>query len=198
MYIDNLINKFGYSEMYEWSELFKFNIVPYGRFVTFDDNEIGKIRLAHLGDYIIGVTTINSVITSDDPEEWQGKYLCNEYGDCYLQEKENAIAQKQYDSKLEMPYIATYKQKEMVPVINDQYDESKNYVKRSDRQEWIRVNLLGKCIVVDNGECQPGKFCTVGENGIAKPTDISRGMPYVNKWYVIDRLTDNTIMIFFK
>ena len=44
--IDKLMNKFGYSEMYEWSELFEFNIVPYGRFVTFDSNEPGKIKLA--------------------------------------------------------------------------------------------------------------------------------------------------------
>ena len=47
MFINNLINKFGYSEMYEWSELFKYNIVPFGRFVTFADNEIGKTKLAN-------------------------------------------------------------------------------------------------------------------------------------------------------
>ena len=192
------MNQFGYSEMYEWSELFKFNIVPYGRFVTFDNNEPGKIRLGHTSDYIIGVTTINAVCTSDNPEEWQGKYLCNEYGDCLLQEKDIATAHEHYDDVKEIPYIATIKDTKIVPIINDEYDPSKEYVRRSERSEWVRVNLIGKCIVVDNGECQPGKFCTVGENGIAKPTDISRGMPYVNKWYVIDRLTDNTIMIFFK
>ena len=198
MFIDKLMNKFGYSEMYEWSELFKFDIVPYGRFVTFDNNEPGKIRLGHTSDYIIGVTTINTVCTSDNPEEWQGKYLCNEYGDCLLQEKDIATAHECYDDVKELQYIATIKDTKIVPIINDEYDSTKEYIPRSERQEWIRVNLIGKCIVVDNGECQPGKFCTVGENGIAKPTDISRGMPYVNKWYVIDRLTDNTIMIFFK
>lgn len=198
MFIDNLINKFGYSEMYEWSELFKYNIVPYGRFVTFDNNEPGKIRLAHIGDYIIGVTTINTVCTSDDPEEWQGKYLCNEYGDYLLQSKDVAVALNAYDDIEEIPYIATIKNTEVVPVINENFDSELTYKKRSNRNEWIRVNLLGKCIVVDNGECQAGQWCTVGQDGIAKPTDISRGMPYVNKWYVIDRLTENTIMIFFK
>lgn len=198
MFIDNLINKFGYSEMYEWSELFKFDIVPYGRFVTFDNNEPGKIRLAHISDYIIGVTTINTVCTSDDPEEWQGKYLCNEYGDYLLQSKDVAIALNAYDDIEEIPYIATIKNTEVVPVINENFDSELTYKKRSNRNEWIRVNLLGKCIVVDNGECKPGQWCTVSENGIAVPTDTSRGMPYVNKWYVIDRLTENTIMIFFK
>lgn len=198
MFIDKLMNEFGYSEMYEWSELFKYDIVPYGRFVTFDDNDPGKIRLGHISDYIIGVTTINTVCTSDNPKEWQGKYLCNEYGDCFLQEKNKAVATRTWDEELEFPYIATVKETEVVPVINDEYDSSKEYKKRTDRPEWIRVNLLGKCIVEDNGECQPGKFCTVGENGIAYPTDTSYGMPYVNKWYVLGRLTEKTIMIFFK
>ena len=194
MFIDNLINKFGYSEMYEWSELFEFNIVPYGRFVTFDSNEPGKIKLAQNDEDIIGVTTINSVITSDDPDEWQGKYLCNEYGDCFLKEKDKAVAVNAYDDINEMPYIATYKDKEIVPVINEHFDKSLKYKKRSNRQEWIRVNLLGKCIVVDDGNCKPGKYCTVGKDGIAIPCEYIEP----KKYYVIDRLTENTIMIFFK
>ena len=195
MYIDKLMNKFGYSEMYEWSELFEFNIVPYGRFVSFDNNEPGKIKLANNDDNIIGVTTINSVITSDDPNEWQGKYLCNEYGDCFLQKKDKAAAINAYDDINEMPYVATYKDSEVVPVVNDTFDKSRIYKKRSERPEWVRVNLLGKCIVVDNGNCKPGGYCTVSkEGGIAVPCDDIES----KKYYVIDRLTDNTIMIFFK
>lgn len=195
MYIDKLMNKFGYSEMYEWSELFEFNIVPYGRFVSFDNNEPGKIKLANNYDNIIGVTTINSVITSDDPNEWQGKYLCNEYGDCFLQKKDKAVAVNAYDDINEMPYVATYKDSEVVPVVNDTFDKSRIYKKRSERPEWVRVNLLGKCIVVDDGNCKPGGYCTVSkEGGIAVPCDDIEP----KKYYVIDRLTDNTIMIFFK
>ena len=200
MYINKLMNKFGYSEMYEWSELFRYDIVPYGRFVTFDANEPGKICLASQYDFILGVTTINTAITSDDPEEWQGKYLCNEYGDCLLQSKDKAIAINAYDDVEELPYIATIKDTEVVPVINDNFDKELTYKKRSDRNEWIRVNLLGKCIVVDNGECIPGKYCIVGDNGIAMPSNFSVKMSskITNSYYVIDRLTKNTIMIFFK
>ena len=183
--------------MYEWSELFKYDIVPYGRFVTFDDNDHGKIRLGHTSDYIIGVTTINTVCTSDNPKEWQGKYLCNEYGDILLQKHNVTRAKEDYNDIEELPYITTFNDTEIVPVTNPSYKELE-YIKRSNRQEWVRVNLLGKCIVTDNGECKSGKFCTVGEDGIAKPTDTLGGMPYVNKWYVISRLTENTIMIFFK
>lgn len=198
MYIDKLMNKFGYSEMYEWSELFEHNIVPYGRFVTFDKKEPGKIRLANKEDYPIGVTTINSVITSDDPEEWQAKYICNEYGDIFLKEKDKAVAVNAYDDINEMPYVATYKDIDVVPVINDDFDKKKEYIKRSNRPEWIRVHLLGKCIVVDDGTCQPGQLCTIGENGTAVPAETTNNWPYVNKFIVIDRLTENTIMIFFK
>ena len=177
MYLDKLMNTFGYSEMYEWSERFKFDIIPYGRFVTFDSDEPGKIRLCNSYDGTIGVTTINTVITSDNPEEWQGKYLCNEFGDIYLQENE---------SNESITKIS--------PVINELYNSELSYKKRSDRPEWIRVNLLGKCIVVDNGECCGGKYCTIGNDGIAIPCKYIEP----KKYYVIGRLTENTIMIFFK
>lgn len=195
MFIDNLINKFGYSEMYEWSELFKFDIVPFGRFVTFDTNSYGKIKLVDDdNDFIVGVTTINSLITSDDPEEWQGKYLCNEFGDILLHEKEYVKAENTYDDVEELPYVKTLKDIKLEPVVNESYNKDLIYKKRSDRYEWIRVNLLGKCIVVDDGTCESGKWCKPSKDGIATlcNTDVK------NKYYVIGRLTENTILIFFK
>lgn len=195
MYIDNLMNKFGYSEMYEWSELFKYDIVPFGRFVSFDNNDPGKIELFNkTSKLILGVTTVNAVCTSDDPDEWQGKYLCNEFGDYLLQEKPKAVAYNGYDDIEEIPYIGTIRETDVVPVINEAYEKELNYVKRSERNEWVRVNILGKCIVVDNGKCVPGNFCMPSEGGIAVPYDLVS----INKYYVIDRLTENTILIFFK
>ena len=195
MYINNLMNKFGYSEMYEWSELFKYDIVPFGRFVSLSHNDPGKIKLyKNDNDLIIGVTTVNAVCTSDDPDEWQGKYLCNEFGDYLLQEKPKVIAYNGYDDVEEIPYIGTIRETEVVPVINEQYESELTYKKRSERNEWVRVNLLGKCIVVDNGQCMPGHYCMPYEGGIAVPyNNVS-----LHKYYVIDRLTEDTIMIFFK
>ena len=194
MFIHNLQNKFGYSEMYEWSELFKYNIIPFGRFVTFSKNEIGKINLATDNDFIIGVTTINSACISDDPDEWQGKYICNQYGDILLEEKDIAHAENEYDNKEEFKYIKTVYNKQIGPVINEDYKENLSYVKRSNRNEWVRVNILGKCIVVDDGTLNAGDWCTVGKDGIATQANMNS----INKYYVIDRLTEETIMIFFK
>lgn len=190
MFIDNLMNKFGYSEMYEWSELFKYDIIPYGRFVMFDPKSPCKIILADSKDNVIGVTTINTTIVSDNPTEWQGKYLCNEYGDIYLKKRDVAVAQNNYDDINELNYIGTIKKTEVVPVINNNYDPNKQYVKRSDRNEWAAVNILGKCIVVDDGSCEAGGKCTVTSEG--KATKANDG------YYVIGRLSENTIMIFFK
>jgi len=194
MFIHNLQNKFGYSEMYEWSELFKYNIIPFGRFVTFSKNEIGKINLATDNDFIIGVTTINFACVSDDPDEWQGKYICNQYGDILLEEKDIAHAENEYDNKEEFKYIKTVYNKQIGPVINEDYKENLSYVKRSNRNEWVRVNILGKCIVVDDGTLNAGDWCTVGKDGIATQANMNS----INKYYVIDRLTEETIMIFFK
>ena len=193
MFID-LQNKFGYSEMYEWSELFNYNIVPFGRFVTFSKKESGKIILANDNDFIIGVITINSACVSDDPNEWQGKYLCNQYGDILLEEKNIGHAENAYDDNEEFKYIKTVYNKQVGPVINEHYNNKLSYVKRSNRNEWVRVNLLGKCIVVDDGTLNAGDWCTVGKDGIA--THVH--MHSINRYYVIDRLTEETIMIFFK
>ena len=76
----------------------------------------------------------------------------------------------------------------------DDFDKKKEYIKRSNRPEWIRVHLLGKCIVVDDGNCIPGQYCLVGDNGIAVPSHSKVNFGY----YILERLTDNTIMIFFK
>lgn len=180
--------------MYEWSELFKYDIVPFGRFVTFDKNSNGKIKLANDNDFIIGVTTINSACVSDDPDEWQGKYLCNKYGDVLLQEKDIVHAYNGYDDIGEFKYIGTINNKEVVPIVNEYYRPDMPYKKRSDRNEWIRVNLLGKCIVQDDGSLLAGSWCTVGKDGIA----VLAHNQAINKYYVIDRLTQDTIMIFFK
>ena len=197
---ENNIQSFGYAEMYEWKE------VPQhkdrlGRFITFDSEDHNKIKFAHNDDYLIGVTTVCATDVSDDPDEWKYAYLCNEYGDLYLKKERLAVGAKQYDQFLEMNYIRTYPWEHYIKIDNKFLDKSKKYVKRSNRPEWVRVNIIGKCIVKDNGKCKPGEFCTVYSGkikdlyGTAVPaTNKTKN----NKYYVIDRLSDNTILILFK
>ncbi len=194
---DDNIQGFGYAEMYEWYE------VPeqqnkLGRFVTFDKRDPNKIKLATGDDFIIGVTTVCAQDTSDNPDEWKYSYLCNEYGDLYLQKERLAVGAKQYDQLLELNYIKTYPWEHFIRIENKFLDKNRKYVQRANRQEWIRVNLIGKTIVRDNGECKPGEFCEAYTGklkelqGIAVPsTNTSKN----KKFYVLERLSNNTVLI---
>lgn len=194
------IQGFGYAEMYEWKEIPEHKN-RLGRFVTFDKEEKSKITYAHNNDYLIGVTTVCAQDTSDDPDEWKYSYLCNEYGDLYLQKEKLAVGAKQYDQYLEMNYIRTYPWEHFIKIPNKYLDKEKKYVKRSNRPEWVRVTLIGKAIVKDNGKCKPGDFCTVYSGkikdlyGTAVPaTEKTKN----SKYYVIDRLSENTILVLLK
>ena len=195
--IDENIQDFGYTEMYEWDNVPE-NQDKLGKFVTFSKNNPNKIVFAHNDDEILGISTVCASITSDDPDTWKYAYLCNEYGDLYLQKERLAVGTKQYDQFMEMNYIKTYPWEHFIRIENKYYDKSKKYVKRSNRGEWVRINLLGKVIVKDNGKCEPGKYCTVYSGKIK---DLwGTAIPFENKmktkkFYVLDRLSDNTILI---
>lgn len=194
---DELIQGFGFTEMYEWEQVpeqqFKL-----GRFVTFSKTKSNKIVPAQdTDDYIVGVTTVNSILESDNPDEWKYKNLCNEYGDMYLRREKLAVGQKVYDQLLEMNYIKTSPWEHYIPIPNKYFDPSKQYVKRTNRAEWVRVNLLGKAIVEDNGECKPGEYCTIytGKIKNLRGTVIPAKENSKHKYYVLERLSDKTILI---
>lgn len=194
--IKSLIQNFGYSEMYEWSNVSNRN---FGIFVQFDKRNPNKIE-PYTGDgVLLGVSTICSVLESDDPDNWKYAYIVNEVGDFYLKEETLAVGIKDYDQNEEMSFIKTQPWKHYVKVEVDGFDSSKKYVRRSDRAEWVRVNVLGKVIVRDNGECVPGQFCepVVGTKdkefvGTAKPAEKDSKLP---KFYVLERLSSNSILI---
>lgn len=194
---ENNIQGFGYAEMYEWSE------VPdhknrLGKFVTFDKKNPKMITFAHNDDEILGVSTVCAEVTSDDPDEWKYAYICNEFGDLYLKKERLAVGAKQYDQYMEMNYIKTYPWEHYIKIENKYYDKEKKYAKRSNRAEWVRVNLIGKTIVKDNGKCTPGSYCTVYSGKIKDL--FGTAVPFTaksknKKFYVIDRLSENTILI---
>ena len=194
---EDLIQKFGYSEMYEWAELPtpEFRL---GRFVTFDKTHVNKIKpVSDKNDFIVGVTTVNSVTDSDNPNSWKYKNVCNEYGDMYLVKERLAVGEKVYDQINEINFIKTRPWEHYVPIQNKYFNKDVQYVKRTNRQEWIRVNLVGKCVVFDDGQCTPGQWC-MPYSGKIKELQGS-AIPYdgkcENKFYVLERISDKTILI---
>lgn len=195
---NDFIQKFGYTEMYEWKD---HSTVAnrLGIFVQFDKETPYKI-VPYEDGYLVGVSTINALTVSDNPDQWKYANLCNEVGDIYLRKEKLAVGQKVYDEVLELNYIVTRPWEHFVTVPNDNYDKKKKYIPRTGRIEWAKVNLIGKCIVRDNGECKPGEFCQPYDGRLKQKfgTAIPAKEDSKNKFYVLQRLTDTTILILFK
>ena len=215
--MDVRINNFGYSEMYEWvdgkPDFIEINpetgmkyengpLHPYGRFVQFAndaENENDKRKITVLKDlkYYAGVTTINSLIESDNSNEWPLAQIANEYGDSYVKKEKIAVGECVYEQNNEMQILRTKPVERYVAIENPAYDKSKVYIKRTARKEWIRVNVMGKCVVEDNGDCKPGEFC---KPYLGKLTEMhGKAVPAFDtdsvKFYVLARVSNHTIMI---
>jgi hypothetical protein len=190
------LQPFGYSEMYEWE------VVPdqkFARFVTFSKNDPSKIVPfgASADDFILGISTINSFCDSDNSPEWHKKYKTNEVGDLLIEKERLAVGTKIYDENMEMSLIKTYPWEHLVLIPSEEYDETQTYKPRANREEWVRVNLCGKAIVYDNGECKPGEYCTpyVGRLKGKRGTVIPASEDSKNKFYILERVSENSILI---
>ena len=191
-------DKFGYSEMFEWGEVVDSNVSKISKFVQFSEKHPHTVILARDTSNIVGVSTMIAAYVASNPTQWPYKYVFNEYGDLYLEEKNIGIGEKAYDSVNEINYMQTHQQKVFMPIVNPNYDSNKQYIPRTSRNEWTRVTILGKAIVEDNGKCEPGKYCTVytGDDktlyGSAMPCSKKTNI----KFYVLERLSEHTILIF--
>lgn len=193
---DKLIQNFGFSEMYEFSKPDEIQN-RHGRFVQFDEENPDKIILCTNPEKILGITTTNSAIDSDDPNTWHNTFYRNEFGDTFMKKELLSIGEKVYDQVNELAYVKTKPYINFTPIINESFDINKKYIKRSLRKEWVRVNLMGKCIVEDNGKCVPGKYCTLykGKDKNKIGTAIPATTKSIVKYYVLKRISDKSILI---
>lgn len=181
--------------MYEWKDVPLEK--PFARFVQFSPEDPEKIEYYNGKGPLIGVTSIQSTITSDDPNEWKYAYMCSEVGDRFLNKETLAVGVKQYDQIMELSYITTRPYTHFKTIPNKAFKEEFQYQKRSQRPEWCRVNLIGKAIVEDNGDCVPGQYCEpcVSELNI----ECGKAIPWKGeskqKFWVLRRLTDTTIEV---
>lgn len=121
-----------------------------------------KIQLANPGDDIIGAISANPSIIGNAQEDMYEKDI---FGAPIKDEDGN------------------YK-------LNPNYDSSKEYIPYSERPEFGIVGLLGQLIVVDDGTCTAGGYCTSGNNGIGTKSDKG--------YKVLKRIDSNHIKILVK
>ena len=209
----SLTNRFGYSELYELNQetlnyFSKFNMSPYGRFVQFNNEEpFDSIKLCTEPSEYIGVTSANPSFISNEQNEWPGKYYINITGETIYESSGELVKGRLINidegNGDVFEIISTYNEGYPKPIINESYDENRPYVNRLNRAPWITVTLLGKCIVLDNGECVPGQYCTINRDD--NPDNLGIAVPVTNSEYdenvkfkVLQRLSEKSIVIFLK
>ena len=76
------------------------------------------------------------------------------------------------------------------PIINPDYDNTKEYIGRDNRKEWAAIGMLGVLPVRDDGTCEVNGYCKVADGGIA--TKANSG------YRVVARVADNIIKVLFR
>ncbi|XRD23394.1 peptidase G2 autoproteolytic cleavage domain-containing protein [Lysinibacillus fusiformis] len=171
-----------YAELFETVDSIAIDV---GYFVTFDE-ESDKIRKAHnKDDYILGITSSTPAILGNSGElRWKNKYALDEWG--RVKYKDVIVPAK----KDEKGNILTPEHTTSHPLVNPEWDSTKEYIPRLIRPEWAAVGLLGQLLVRDDGTCKPGKYCMPNHEGIATAS---------NEGYrVMKRTGPNQILVMFK
>jgi hypothetical protein len=152
-----------YAEYFEWLDGNVDNQDRIGLFVTLDGD---KIKLANKGDYILGVISANPSIIGNSAElDWYDKYKTDVYGRLIYDESHNLI-------------------------LNENYNDTLEYVPRGARKEYSKVGLLGQLVVQDDGTCEVNGYCTASVNGVATKSDSG--------YRVIKRIDETHIKIILK
>jgi len=137
-----------------------------GYFVTL--NTDGKIKIASATDNIIGIVSSNpGVIGNAADDEWCNKYLKDDFGR-YILDANGAMQ------------------------LNPEYDDTREYIPRSQRKEWVVVGMMGQIIMYDDGTCTPGGFCMSNNDG--KATAASERTNII----MLSRIKENIIKVFIK
>lgn len=152
-----------YAEYFEWLDGNVDNQDRIGLFVTLDGD---KIKLANKDDYILGVISANPSIVGNSAElDWHDKYKTDVYGRLIYDESHN-------------------------PIVNENYNDTLEYVPRGARKEYDKVGLLGQLVVQDDGTCEVNGCCTANVNGVATKSDSG--------YRVIKRIDETHIKIILK
>lgn len=176
-----------YAEHFEWLDGNPNNEDRVGTIVTLEGD---KIRPADADDEVLGIVSGTAMVIGDNAEcEWRAKFLTDDYGRVITEMVEEFVEIENPDTgETERKSIGFFPQRK----INPEWDETKKYIRRSDRTEWEVVGLFGKLYVSDDGSCMVGGYATNGENGVATASEEKTNMR------VMKRITDNIVLVFMK
>ena len=180
-----------YAEYFQWKDDNTNNEDRVGLFVTLDGE---KISIAKPNDDILGIVSACPSVCGDAQEDqWKDMYQTDVYGRTILEEvaipDEFIMLPDPQNPENTIKELIREAHTEMRQKLNENYDNTQQYIPRSKRPEWSAVGLLGKLVVIDDGSCIINGYCKVGEGGIAVISEQK------TRFRVMARLDDNHIKI---
>lgn len=178
-----------YAEYFEWSDGNSDGEDRVGLFVTFDEQDPEKIKIASAGDYILGIVSGHPNTIGNGDEDWRGRYVLDEFGR-YIEETYEY--QEIWQDKDGVKHIET---KEGIRYKgNPDYNPDELYIPREERPEWSAIGMVGVLSVYDDGTCQVNGYCRCGGNGVATLAEERT----FDTYRVIQRISDNIIKVVIK
>ena len=178
-----------YAEYFEWADGNPDGEDRVGLFVTFDEQEPEKIKIASPGDYILGIVSGHPNTIGNGDEDWRGRYVLDEFGR-YIEETykyEEIWQDKDGVKHTENKEGIRYKE-------NPEYNPDELYIPREDRPEWSAIGMVGVLSVYDDGTCQVNGYCRCGVGGAAT---LAKERTF-DTYRVIQRIKDNIIKVVIK
>jgi len=184
-----------YAEMLEWLDGNVEKEDRTGLFVTLEED---KIRVATPeDDYILGIVSACPSVCGDVRDDtWGNMHLTTIYGQPILEEveiperTEEIVTVSEEGEEVTETVVIEQAHTEIRPKLNPEYDNTQEYIPRSERPEWDAVGILGKLVAIDDGSCEENGWCKVGEGGIATISEQK------TRFRVMKRLDQNHIKIF--
>ena len=183
-----------YAEMLEWLDG---NVEKEDRTGLFVTLEKDKIRIATPeDDYILGIVSACPSVCGDVRDDtWGNMHLTDIYGQPILEEveiperTEEIVTVSEEGEEVTETVVIEQAHTEIRQKLNPEYDNTQEYIPRSERPEWDAVGVLGKLVAIDDGSCEENGWCKVGQGGIAT---ISKQK---TRFRVMKRLDQNHIKL---
>lgn len=176
------------AEWFEWKDGNVNKEDRRGLFVTLEGD---KIVLADENTtYIHGIiSACPSFVGNTSEDYWNNKFMKDVFGEVLYEEvtvPEETITRFS-DKGAEETVVIRESHIEKRPILNPDFDPTKEYVPRSKRPEWSYVSCWGRLVVVDDGTCVPNGYCRPKKGGIATASETG--------FRVMKRVDDTHILV---
>ena len=183
-----------YAEFFEWLDKNPNEEDRVGHFVTLDGDKI-KIATSE-DDYILGIVSGEPfVLGNGDCDTWNGMYLHDEFRRTMYEPAPKMIEILDNEGNPTGEYKEVEGEYEGTrPILNPNYDQTKQYISRFDRAEWSPIGMLGVLAVLHDGTAEVNGYVTVNNEGIA--TKCTRDIR--NSYRVIKKVSDKVVEVIFR